>query len=52
MIARRGEVSWSSRTIFPAKEMDHGVDLVRISTRRADRSRRDGDVVNSRRIFS
>ena len=33
MIAQRREVSWSSRTIFQrSEEMDHGVDLVRISS--------------------
>jgi hypothetical protein len=53
MIAQRREVSWSSRTIFQrSEEMDHGVDLIRISVWRADRSRRDGEVANTGRSFS
>jgi hypothetical protein len=50
--AQHREVSWSSRTIFQrSEETDHGVDLVRISTRRAESKSAQGRRSQHRKDF-
>jgi hypothetical protein len=52
MIAQRCEVSWSSRTIFQrSEEMDHAVDVIRISRWRTESRSAQGRRSQHRKDF-